>query len=64
VLENFQFGPKTQGAGNYQEGSQSTPANQSTPESKSDFDQSNDQIDTIEYPTEDFENINIEDIPF
>jgi single-strand DNA-binding protein len=63
VLENFQFGPKAQGAGSYQEGSQ-TPANQSTPESKSDFDQSNDQIDTIEYPTEDFENINIEDIPF
>ncbi|MBP6912924.1 MAG: single-stranded DNA-binding protein [Candidatus Pacebacteria bacterium] len=69
VLENFQFGPKAQGTGSYQEGSQSTPANQSTPESKNDFDQSGssnqmDQIDTIEYPTEDFENINIEDIPF
>jgi single-strand DNA-binding protein len=68
VLENFQFGPKAQGTG-YQDGSQSTPANQSTPESKNDFDQSGssnqmDQIDTIEYPTEDFENINIEDIPF
>src|SRR3989344_2911309 len=49
VLDNFQFGPKA--------------------ESKTDFDQTGpnnqtDQIDTIEYPTEDFENINIEDIPF
>lgn len=67
VLENFQFGPKAQGAGSYQEGS--AVSNQSTPESKNDFDQTGsgnqmDQIDTIEYPTEDFENINIEDIPF
>lgn len=66
VLDTFQFGPKAPGAGGYQNDSQSS---QSTPSSKSDFDQSgpdnqSDQIDTIEYPSEDFENINIEDIPF
>ncbi|OGI72111.1 hypothetical protein A3J61_00945 [Candidatus Nomurabacteria bacterium RIFCSPHIGHO2_02_FULL_38_15] len=69
VLDNFQFGPKAQGqtsSGGYQNDSQNS---QAKPESKTDFDQTGpnnqtDQIDTIEYPTEDFENINIEDIPF
>lgn len=54
ILENFQFGPKSQVGG----------ASQGASESKS-FDQSqNDEVDTIEYPNDDFENINIEDIPF
>lgn len=63
VLDNFQFGPKASGVGgNYESSPQA--GNQSA-EPKTDFDQSgSDQIDTIEYPTEDFENINIEDIPF
>lgn len=57
VLDSFQFGPKTQAGGNYQ----SAPQN----ESKDNSDQSvSDNLDTIEYPNDDFENINIEDIPF
>lgn len=57
VLDSFQFGPKTQASGNYQPSSQNEPKNIS--------DQSvNDNIETIEYPSDDFENINIEDIPF
>src|SRR5574343_361603 len=52
ILENVQFGPKSQVGG----------ASQGASESKS-FDQSqNDEVDTIEYPNDDFENINIEDI--
>lgn len=58
ILENFQFGPKSQATGSYQSGGTSS-------EPKDSMDQSsNDEVDTIEYPSEDFENINIEDIPF
>ena len=51
ILENFQFGPNSGGGQEYQKQS----ANTSKPA------QSNEEIDTIEYPEED---INPEDIPF
>lgn len=59
VLENFQFGPKSAGSGNY-----TSSDSQASSAPKNSGDQSDDQIDTIEYPNDDFENINIEDIPF
>ncbi len=52
VIENFQFGPKSQGA----TGDYSKPAEKSQNSSQKEAD-----IETIEYPTED---INSEDIPF
>lgn len=57
VLESFQFGPKTQSGGGYQQ-------NQTNESKDSSSQNQNDSIDTIEYPNDDFENINIEDIPF
>jgi single-strand DNA-binding protein len=59
VLENFQFGPKLGGAGEYQAGGASTSAAPAKPASKPA--PASEQLDTIEYPEED---INPDDIPF
>ena len=53
ILENFQFGPSA-GGGNFQ-------GNTPKSEAKSPAKEKTEQIDTIEYPTEE---INPEDIPF
>lgn len=63
ILDNFQFGPKVQNSGGYQQSANNESG--SATNTKNEFDQSNkDEVDTIEYPNDDFENINIEDIPF